>query len=131
MQAVQLADGVNLDDVGVGDAGDRRGFRLKPFQGIGSGCHIRPHDLERDLALQRELLGQVDLPHAALPQPAEDMEIAERFTSEIHFARAEGSVYWLGGSRRCWGGVVHGSRPSWEQSLYCHLVTSRVAVAGE
>ena len=61
----------------------------------------------------------------------QDMEIAERFTSEIHFARAEGSVYWLGGSRRCWGGVVHGSRPSWEQSLYCHLVTSRVAVAGE
>ena len=78
--------------------GDGLRLGLEPFERRRIGRDVLAQHLEGDLALERDLLGQVDLSHAALAQQAEDAEIAERLPDEVRAA----TPTWRGrGIRRC------------------------------
>jgi hypothetical protein len=101
VDAVVFADGVDLDDVGVVDAGGRLGLAAEPLQGAGVGGQLRLEQFDRDLAAQRPLLGEEDLAHAALADGAEQVEVAEGLAAEVVGV----------GRRRGRHGVVHGRVP--------------------
>ncbi len=84
--AVGLADGEDLDDVGVGGLGDGGGFVLEARQGGGIGSQFGPQDLEGDLALEGNLFGEVNLAHAAPAEMTEDAEIGERSAGQVQLA---------------------------------------------
>ena len=53
-----------MDDVRVVELGDGLGLGLEAQQGGGVGGQVGAEQLEGDLALERELPGEVDLPHS-------------------------------------------------------------------
>src|SRR5206468_11103863 len=83
VQTADLAAVVDLHDIGVGGAGDRLGFLLEAGQGGLVGGQVGAQHLEGDLALEGDLLGHVNLAHAAFAQAAEDVIIAERLPGEV------------------------------------------------
>ena len=106
MQPVGFADGVHLHDVGVGDAGDRLGLGLKAPQGRGVGGQVGLEDLDRDLALEAALAGEINGPHAADTDESNEVKVAQRATGEIgnSFSPRHGI-----GARQCTiRGVRHG-----------------------
>ncbi len=103
---VGLADGVDLDDVGVGGLGDGGGLGLEALQGGGVGRQLRPKDLQGDLALQRDLFGEVNLAHAALAEMAQDVEVGQGSAGQVEFAAGQSA-----GRRRT--GLRHRVRHAW------------------
>ncbi len=81
--AVVLAELVDVDDVRVVQFRDGLGLGLEPLQGGGVGRELVAEQLQRDFPLERELAGEVDLPHAAGAEPAEELVVAERAAGEI------------------------------------------------
>ena len=76
-EAAGLTDVVDLDDIGVLEAGDGLGFLVEPRQGTGpSVCAGKDH-LERDKTTQVGLAGLVNDPHAAAAQLLEDLEAVD------------------------------------------------------
>ena len=70
--ALVLLDRVDRDDAGVVERGDGARFALETGAAIGVvGESLRQH-LERDLAAELRVLGEVHLAHAAGAQRAED-----------------------------------------------------------
>ena len=78
-----LADGVDLHDVRMVDPGDGLGLGLETLEGGVVGGEVVVEELECDVALERELPGEVHLPHAAAAEPAEHLEIAQRAAGEV------------------------------------------------
>jgi hypothetical protein len=69
---VRLFHRVDGDDVGVLDRGDRLGFALEPLQVLRTRREIVGKHLDRHLAIEIGVLGQVDGPHAPLSELGED-----------------------------------------------------------
>lgn len=82
--AFSFLDRVNRDDVGVGESRDRFGLTLKAFGATGMRGELGRQDFERDLALEPNVLGQVDLPHPAGAQPVGDPVVGEHPTDHEH-----------------------------------------------
>ena len=76
-EAAGLADVVDLDDVGVLEAGDGLGLLVEPRQGDGAGVGAGQDHLERDQTIQVDLAGLVNDPHAAPAQLLEDLEAGD------------------------------------------------------
>jgi hypothetical protein len=72
-----LADRVDADDVRMAEPSERERLAPQPRLGRRRVAQLRTQHLERDLAPQRLLLGQVDGAHAALVETAHDAEVAE------------------------------------------------------
>ena len=72
-QAVGLADVVDLDDVGVLQAGDGLGLGQEAGDGLGAGMGPGQDHLERAGTVQADLPGPVDDAHAAAAQLAQDL----------------------------------------------------------
>src|SRR5206468_1841333 len=64
-------------DVGVVELGRGLGLDVEPLELLGVGDGGEGEDLEGDAAVERELLGLVDDPHAAAAHLAEQVEIAQ------------------------------------------------------
>ena len=75
-----------VDHVGVVDAGDGLGLAAEPLQGGAVGGEVGPQHLEGDVPFEGELLGQVDLAHAAGAEAAQHLEVAEATTGEVALA---------------------------------------------
>src|SRR5205814_291542 len=70
--AVQVADLVDLDDVGVAQAGDGEGLLVEAAQ-LGGGVGGAGDHLDGDGPLEADLAGVVDDAHAAVAELAEDL----------------------------------------------------------
>ena len=70
-------EAVNLRDVRMIERGEDFGLALEPRQPLSVLGHVGRQHLEGDLALQRRVLGPVDLAHAAGAQEGEDFVGAE------------------------------------------------------
>ena len=77
MDAVDAADLVDLHDIGVQQGGGGLGFQMEAADIAGVGRQFALQHLERDLAAQRPLLGQIDFGHRPAPQPAQQPIIAQ------------------------------------------------------
>ena len=75
--AVALADFVDLDDVRVGQAGQRLG--LAQQAGVVGGVQ----QLDRHASLEALVVGRIDHAHPALAEPAEDREVADLLGLEV------------------------------------------------
>ena len=75
---VVLADLVDLDDVGVLEAGDGLGLDVEAGQLGRAGVDARQHHLQGDHALEAEVPGLVDDAHAAAPQLPQDLVTRHR-----------------------------------------------------
>ena len=74
---------VDRDDMRVAERGRRPRFALEALDH--AGAHLkqgRREHLDRHLAIQREVMGEVDGGHAAAPQHTEDFVFAERGAAE-------------------------------------------------
>ena len=67
-----LLDGVNRDDARMVERGDGTRFALESRAAVGVACGLVSEDLQRHLASELRVLGQVDLAHAARAQRAQD-----------------------------------------------------------
>ena len=76
-EATGLADVVDLDDIGVLEAGDGLGLPVEAGQGLGAGVGAGQDHLERDQTTQVDLAGLVNDPHAAAAQLLEDLEAGD------------------------------------------------------
>ena len=72
-QAVMLANGVNLHDVRVLQAGDRFGLDAEPGEIVLAGVCPGADHLDRDQTLQPHVAGFVNDAHPALPQHAKHL----------------------------------------------------------
>ena len=68
---------VNGHDVGMAEGGDGAGLTLEAFEPIRVGCHLLGQHLERHLAPQLGVLGEIDLPHAARTELVQDLVVGE------------------------------------------------------
>ena len=71
--AVGLADVVHTTDVGVADLSCDADLGAEPRQPIGVGGHKVGQELQRDGLAKGEILGAIDLAHAAASEQAEDL----------------------------------------------------------
>ncbi len=89
--AVRLLDRVDRDDVGVVQRRD--GARLAPeaLDPLRRSRHLGRQDLERDLARELRVLGQVDLAHAALAELPENPVLIQHLANHHrqHSARPQ------------------------------------------
>ena len=76
-EAVDLADLVDLHDIGVMEPRDR--FRLEPetVQLLRPGLEAGPDHLQGDQTLQLSLPGLVDHPHATVAQLLQDLVVSD------------------------------------------------------
>ena len=72
-QAVDLADVVDLDDVGMAEPGDGLGLDAEPGEVIGPGLAAAEDHLQGDQAVQAPLAGLVDDAHPPLAQLLQDL----------------------------------------------------------
>src|SRR5262249_48074500 len=77
VQAVVLADLVDRDDLGVVEVGHRLGLVAESPDLLGAGPGPRPDHLDGDQAVEAELAGLVDDPHAAVAEDPDQLEVAE------------------------------------------------------
>ena len=70
-QPVRLADVIDLDDAGMLEPGDGLGLDPEPRRGRLAGVRPGQDHLQGARAVQRQVAGQVDHPHAAPAQLAE------------------------------------------------------------
>ena len=75
MQVATGFDRIDRDDVRMGERPSRTGLALEPHPPRGIG---RDHEFERDVAVQEQVAGAIDLAHAARAERAEDLVVAER-----------------------------------------------------
>ena len=87
MDAVVLADFVDLHDAGVHERGGGAGFVMETADVVRIAGQLGVEHLERDLPAERKLLGQIDLGHRPAAEPAEDVEVFQLFANEIGHAR--------------------------------------------
>ena len=74
--ALELADLVHADDVGVGEPGHRLGLAVQA--GASEAVALRgPQQLDGDLAVELVVVGRVDDAHAALADLLQDREVAD------------------------------------------------------
>ena len=83
MDAVFLADFVNLHDAAVHERGGRPRFVMESANVVRIAGQLGVEHLECDLPAERKLLGQIDLGHRPAAQPAEDEEVFQFFANEI------------------------------------------------
>ena len=77
VDAVLGAGGVDRDDVRMVQPGSRLGLMSEPIDGPGGQPQAGAEDLERYLAVERDLTGLVDDAHAAATNLADEFKIAE------------------------------------------------------
>jgi len=79
VEAVALADAVDLDDVGVVQPACQPGLALEACQVPPLQQGLRRQDLQRHAPPEGLLLGLEDHAHAAAPDLADDLEVAQAF----------------------------------------------------
>ncbi len=72
-KSLLLADGVDLDDVGVLQTGLGAGLGTKALALLGAGVDAGHDDLEGHQSIQGDLVGLVDDPHAAVTENVKDL----------------------------------------------------------
>ena len=77
-QAVDLADVVDLDDVGVPEPGDGLGLDAEPGEVVGPRLLPAADHLQGDQAVQAGLAGLVDDPHAPFAELLQDLVAGDR-----------------------------------------------------
>ena len=70
-------EGVDVDDVGVVEAGAGAGFAVEAFEGLGVLEELLFHEFDGDLAFEGGVPGAVDDAHAAGGDFAAEIELAE------------------------------------------------------
>ncbi len=113
--AVHLPDFVDLDDVGMGDAGHGLGFAEDAGAAVGAGQLALVQQLDRQLAIELLIVGGVDHSHTALPEVPQDDEPPDAARRLGHGSRrrrrrCQGRRRRLQ-RRRQGGGVLPGPRP--------------------
>ena len=103
----RVPNGVDHDDVGVIESRGRSGLALEPFFHAGVEREVRQHDLDRDPAVQSQVVGEVDDGHAAAADLAADLVLAggecAELGEELPGALAgEGGRARVGQRRRVW-----------------------------
>ena len=83
VDAVVLADFVDLHDAGVDQRGGGAGFVMEAADVVRVAGQLGVEHLERDLPAERQLLGQIDLGHRAAAEPAQHVEVFQLFANEI------------------------------------------------
>ena len=73
VDAVDLFDRIDRDDVRVRDGRQRQGLALEAPQTLDVFGHFRRQDLEGDVAPQSRVSGEVNLPHAARADQGSDL----------------------------------------------------------
>ncbi len=73
VRAVLLAPVVDRDDVGVAEVGGGLCLAAEALDEVAVGRQFGEEDLERDLPVEHEVVGQVDLGHATSRQVAQDL----------------------------------------------------------
>jgi hypothetical protein len=76
-EAVSFLDRVNRDDIRVVEGGDGTRFTFESRPAVGIARRLVRQDLERDLASELRVFGQVDFAHAAGAQRAQDAIVRE------------------------------------------------------
>ena len=79
MHATCLFDGVHGHDVGVVQRGERLRFSREPRSTFGVLGQFRRQDLERNLAVERGVLGQIDIAHPTRADLAQDLVVGDGF----------------------------------------------------
>src|SRR5215813_532360 len=82
MDARSHADFVNGDDVRVVEPGGGFGLLYKAAQAVDVLRELRRQQLERDLAFEARVQGEVDFAHPALAQQRKDPVVTERLSDE-------------------------------------------------
>ena len=72
-----LAEPEDRDDIGVVQSRRRPRLALEALKLLGVANQLPRQDLEGDMTAQRDLLGLVDNPHPAVPDLADDPEVAQ------------------------------------------------------
>ena len=75
--AVGLFHREQRDDVGMIQRGDRPRLALEADQPVGARGHVLGQDLERHLAVERRVFGEIDGAHAPLAEEAFDFVMPE------------------------------------------------------
>ena len=89
--ALVVADGVELDDVGVGDVGGDVGLAAELLEAGGVAGVLAVEDFEGDAAAEGFVFGLEDAAHAAFADLADDHELVKTATDADHLA-AEGAL---------------------------------------
>jgi hypothetical protein len=105
---VVVADVVDLDDVGVRQAGERLGLALHALLDVGAVGGLA-QQLEGDAAVELIVVGDVDLAHAALGELADQRVAAGEGRGDGRRGRA-GRVGWSG-ARLAWLGLLGTRQP--------------------
>ena len=88
--AVDAADLVNRDDVGVDELGGGLGLVMEAADvGLVAGERAAEH-LDCHLPTERKLLGQIDFRHPAAAQTAQDLIVAQTPPDEVGFGASVG-----------------------------------------
>ena len=91
--AAVLAGVDHGDDVGVRELGDRPRLLAKALELVGLLGHLPVHDLDRDVAVERLVAGQVNGRHAAAAELGLE-PVAAREHGADHFELVEASAIW-------------------------------------
>ena len=101
VQSVLFADTEHLDDVVVVEPGCGGGFAGEPFEVGVVGQQIGAEHLQGDLAVQRDLFGQVDVGHAAATEDPQQVKISQRRSAQVGRIH-RGVGRWLGADVARW-----------------------------
>ena len=93
VEAVVLAEVVDVDDVGVIKLRDRARLTLKPCPEVLRVCELRPDELDGTEYVQLCVVGFVDLSHAASAKRLNDLVVADAGADEVH-SRVRGPMDW-------------------------------------
>ena len=105
VDAVLLADFVDLHDAGVHQRGGGPGFVMEAADVVRIARQVGVEHLERDLPAERKLLGQIDFGHRPAAEPAQHVEVLQFFADQIGHAKLSSTaklVYTI----VCWRAVV-------------------------
>src|SRR4029450_210459 len=77
-----LPDRVNRNDVGMTEGARGPRLALEPLRDVRLLRDAVGDDLDRDLAVELDVVGEVDRGHAAPPELGDDLELAERCAAQ-------------------------------------------------
>ena len=86
MNAVHVLDRVNGHDVRMVQGGDGLGLPLEPAQALGRS-HLGRQNLQRDLATEFRVLGNIDIAHAAGAKLLENLVVGQGLADHRGFHR--------------------------------------------
>jgi len=89
---VRLLDGVDGDDPGVVEGGERLGLPLEALEALRTRGHLGRQHLEGDPSPKLQILGQIDLSHTAFSDQLENSVVRERASDHVRQSQGTGPL---------------------------------------